>query len=182
MIASAGEWGLPPDSALETPVEGGKDMETREISLVALYAALYAAMVVVFAPLSFYALQFRVAGVLRPGITRMRLLALGYGLGVVVGNLFSPFAGAYELLFMPFMSVVAGIVGYEAAKRLGGGYFTCGVVIAVIIPLSVSWMLEQLFGLPMLVTLPALLVSEQIINALGAMLFKLVEGKLRWWE
>ncbi len=157
-------------------------MKTRDISLVAVYAALYAALVVAFAPLSFYALQFRLAGVLRPGIARKRILAVGYALGVVVGNLFSPFAGIYELLFMPVMSLVAGLLGYEASKRLGGNYVVCGIVIAVIIPLSVAWMLNQLFGLPVIATLPGLLVSEQIINVLGATLFKLVDARFRWWD
>ncbi len=157
-------------------------MKTRDISLVAVYAALYAALVVAFAPLSFYALQFRLAGVLRPGIARKRILAIGYALGVVVGNLFSPFAGIYELLFMPVMSLIAGLLGYEASKRFGGNYVVCGVVIAVIIPLSVAWMLNQLFGLPVIATLPGLLVSEQIVNVLGATLFKLVDARFRWWD
>jgi uncharacterized membrane protein len=156
-------------------------IEIRDISLVAVYAALYAAMVVAFAPISFYALQFRVAGVLRPGIARKRVLAVAYAAGVAVANFFSPFAGAYEIVFMPFMSLVAGLLGYEAAKRFDGNYFVCGAVIAVVIPLSVGWMLNQLFGLPMIATLPGLLLSEQAVNVLGAFIFKAVEPRYEWW-
>ncbi len=156
-------------------------IETRDLSLVAVYAALYAAMVVAFAPVSFYALQFRVAGVLRPGIARKRVLAAAYAVGVAVANLFSPFAGAYEIVFMPLMSLVAGLLGYEAAKRFDGNYFVCGAVIAVVIPLSVGWMLNQLFGLPVIATLPGLLLSEQAINVLGAFIFKAVEPRYEWW-
>jgi uncharacterized membrane protein len=157
-------------------------MKNRDIALIGVYAALYAAMVVFFAPLSFYAVQFRVAGVLRPAIARKRELAVGYALGAAAANLFSPFAGIYEILFMPVMSLVAGLAGYEVAKRLGGGYYSCGAVIAVIIPVSVAWMLSQLFGLPVAATLPGLLVSEQVINALGSTVFRLVERRYRWWE
>ncbi|MFH2112086.1 MAG: QueT transporter family protein [Candidatus Bathyarchaeota archaeon] len=157
-------------------------MKTRDLTLVTVYAALYAAMVVVFAPLSFYALQFRVAGVLRPGIAKKWELAVGYAVGVAVANLFSPFAGIYEILFMPIMSLLAGAAGYYAAKRFNGSYYVCGAVIAIIIPLSVAWMLMQLFSLPMLVTLPGLLVSEQAVNLLGATTFKAVESRIRWWE
>jgi uncharacterized membrane protein len=157
-------------------------MKNRDIALIGVYAALYAAMVVFFAPLSFYAVQFRVAGVLRPAIARKRDLAVGYALGAAAANLFSPFAGIYEILFMPAMSLVAGLAGYEVAKRLGGGYYSCGAVIAVIIPVSVAWMLSQLFGLPVAATLPGLLVSEQVINALGSTVFRLVERRYRWWE
>lgn len=156
-------------------------IETRDISLVAVYAALYAAMVVAFAPVSFYALQFRVAGVLRPGIARKRVLAAAYAVGVAVANLFSPFAGGYEIVFMPLMSLVAGLLGYEAAKRFDGNYFVCGAVIAVVIPLSVGWMLNQLFGLPVIATLPGLLLSEQAINVLGAFIFKAIEPRYEWW-
>jgi uncharacterized membrane protein len=68
-------------------------MKTRDLTLVAIFAALYAALVYVFAPISFLALQFRVAGVLRPAIAKKRILVIGYAIGVVVGNLFSPFVG-----------------------------------------------------------------------------------------
>lgn len=86
-------------------------IKTKDIALTAVFAALYAALVYVFTPISFLALQFRVAGVLRPGIARKWTLAIGYAIGVVVGNLFSPF-GVYDLLFMPVMSLLAGLLGY----------------------------------------------------------------------
>ena len=175
--------GPPTRSALKTPRQGGEEkVKTRDLSLITLYAALYAAMVVFFQPLSFSALQFRVAGVLRPGIARKRELAIAYALGTVVANVFSPFAGIYELLFMPVMSLIAGLLGYEASKRFNGNYFICGVVIALIIPISVAWMLNQLFNLPIIATLPGLLISEQVINILGSTIFKLIEPRYRWWE
>lgn len=155
-------------------------MNTRDLSLVAVYAALYASLVIVFSPISFGVLQFRLAGVIRPGIARMRILAFGYALGVIVGNLMSPFTGIYELLFMPSASLVAGLIGYEAAKRLGGSYWTCGLIIALIIPICVSWMLLQLFGLPVGLTLPGLMVSELVINILGAGIFTVLERRTKW--
>jgi uncharacterized membrane protein len=157
-----------------------KALNTRELSLVAVYAALYASLVIVFSPISFGVLQFRLAGVLRPGIARMRILAVGYAVGVVVGNLMSPFAGIYELIFMPVASLASGLIGYEVAKRLGGSYWTCGLIIAVIIPVCVSWMLLQLFGLPVGLTLPGLLASELVINILGAGIFTVLERRMKW--
>jgi uncharacterized membrane protein len=157
-------------------------MENKEIALIAVFAALYAAMVVVFAPFSFQALQFRIAGIVRPAIARKRVLAVAYALGVVVGNIFSPFSGIWELLFMPVMSLIAGLFGYEIARRFNNCYYVCGVVIAVVIPLSVSWMLMQLFALPIVVTLPGLIVSEQLVNLLGATIFRLVDSRYKWWE
>ena len=156
-------------------------VKSRDLSLVAVFAALYALLVYVFSPISFYALQFRVAGILRPAIAKKWVLAVAYAIGVVVGNVFSPFSGPYELLFMPAMSFLAGVAGYLAARPFKENYFVAGTVIAVIIPLSISWMLNQLFNLPILATFPYLLVSEQIICLLGAFMFKLIETRFKWW-
>jgi uncharacterized membrane protein len=158
------------------------EVETRDLSLVAIFAALYVALVYVFAPISFYELQFRVAGVVRPGIARKWILAIGYAIGVVIGNLFSPFVGVYELVFMPVMSFIAGILGYALASKFNNNYFVTGAVIGTIIPLSVSWMLFQLFDLPMLATLPYLFVSEQIVCFVGSSVFKAIETRIKWWE
>lgn len=155
--------------------------KSKDLSLVAVFASLYAVLVYVFIPISFLALQFRVAGILRPAIARKWILAIGYATGVAVGNIFSPFAGPYELLFMPLMSFLAGILGYLVAKPFRNNYFIAGAVIATVIPLSVSWMLSQLFNLPIFTTLPYLFVSEQIVCFTGASLFKLIETRFKWW-
>ncbi len=149
---------------------------------MSVYASLYAALVYLFAPLSFYALQFRFAGVLRPAIAKKWILIMGYAIGVVVGNIFSPFVGPYELAFMPFMSMVAGALGFIVAKRFKENYFVAGAVIAVIIPISVSWMLNQLFGLPFIETLPYLLISEQIVCFIGAVVFRIVDMRYSLWK
>ncbi len=156
-------------------------ISSRDMSIVAVFAALYAVLVYLFAPVSFYALQFRVAGILRPSIARKWVLAVGYGIGVVVANIFSPFAGPYELIFMPIMSFVAGMLGYLIAKPLKNNYFIAGAFIATTISISVSWMLNQLFNLPIFATLPYLFISEQTICFIGASLFKLIETRFKWW-
>jgi len=158
------------------------EITSKDLTLTAIFAALYAAMVAVFAPISFYALQFRIAGITRPAIAKKPILAIGYAIGVVVANLFSPFVGFHELIFMPIMSLIAGLMGYYAARAFNRSYFVAGAVIAIIIPLSVSWMLNQLFGLPIIATLPGIFVSEQIVNILGASLFKALERRYRWYE
>jgi len=156
-------------------------IDSKDLSLVAIFAALYAVLVYLFAPISFFALQFRIAGVIRPAITRKWILSIGYAIGVVIGNLFSPFIGSFELVFMPFASLLAGLLGYLAAKKFNGSYFVTGIVIATIIALSVSWMLNQLFNFPMLATFVYLFISEQAVCFLGASIFKLIEKRYKWW-
>jgi uncharacterized membrane protein len=158
------------------------EIKTRDLTLIVFFASLYGAMVFVFVPISFYTLQFRIAGVLRPAIAKKLILAVGYAIGVVIANLFSPFVGFHELVFMPIMSLLAGVVGYVIAKRFGENYFVAGVVIAIIIPISVSWMLNQLFALPMIATFPSIFISELIINMIGAVIFKTIEPRYSWWE
>ena len=157
-------------------------IESKDLSLVAVFAALYAVLVYLFAPISFYALQFRIAGLIRPAIAKKWILSVGYAIGVVAGNLFSPFVGVYELLFMPFMSLIAGLLGYVIADEFDGNYFVAGTVIAVITPLSVSWMLNQLFNLPIIATLPYLLIGEQLVCFIGACIFRLIDTRFRWWQ
>jgi len=157
-------------------------IETKDVALVSIFASLYAVLVYFFAPLSFYALQFRVAGVLRPAIAKKWVLSIGYAVGVIVGNLFSPFPGPYELVFMPLVSLAAGIIGFVVAKRFRESYFVEGAIIAVIVPVGVSWMLNQLSGLPLLPTFLYLLVTEQIVCLMGASIFKLIELRFKWWE
>lgn len=157
------------------------EVKTRDLALVTVFASLYAALVYLFAPISFYALQFRVAGVLRPSIARKWILAFGYAIGVVVGNIFSPFTGPYELIFMPIMSFAAGMLGYLVAKRFKNNYFITGAVVAAVISIGLSWMLSQLSNLPMLETFPYLFVSEQTVCFIGAYMFQLIERRFKWW-
>jgi uncharacterized membrane protein len=157
-------------------------IKTKDVALASIFASLYAVLVYFFAPLSFYALQFRVAGVLRPAIAKKWILSIGYAIGVVVGNLFSPFSGPYELVFMPLVSLAAGIIGFVVAQRFNKNYFIEGAIIAIIVPIGVSWMLNQLFNLSWITTFPYLLISEQLVCLMGAFIFKMIELRFKWWE
>jgi len=159
-----------------------KHNSTKNVALVSIWAALYAVLTYVFAPISFQALQFRVADILPPSIAKKWILAVGYAIGCVVANIFSPFVGPWELVFMPIMSFVAGILGYLAAKLSSKwDYYICGVVHAVVISGAVTYMLCALFALPALETFVLILVSELILGLVGATLFKLIEKRWVWW-
>ncbi len=157
-------------------------IQTKDVALTAIYAALYAALVYVTIPFSFGVAQVRIAGALRPAIAKKWILAVGYAVGVVVANVFSPFAGPWDLLFMPVMSFVAGIAGYLAAKPLNHNYFVSGAVTATIIAVSLSYMFEQLGIAPMFVALPYLFVVEQAVCLIGALIFKAIDVRFKWWK
>ena len=157
---------------------------SKDIAQMAFFASLYAVLVWLFQPISFYELQFRVADILPPAIAKKWKLAIAYGIGCVAANLVSPFAGAWELLFTPFMSFLAGLIGYLIArvfKRFD--YYVCGVVHGVVISLAVSYMLEQVLYLPMTVTFIWILVSELILGFIGATVFTMIERRFgEWWK
>jgi len=150
------------------------------LALTTIYAALYVVLVYAFLPISFLPQQFRIAGALRPAIGRKWVLAVGYGIGVAVANVFGNYVGPWDLIFMPLMSFLSGIVAYLISKRLNHNYFMAGFVIATIIAFSLSFMFSQ-FGSPILMTLPLLFIAEQIVCVIGAFVFNLIEARFKWW-
>jgi uncharacterized membrane protein len=157
-------------------------VSSKDIALVAVFAALYAIAVYLFSPISFYAVQFRIAGALRPAIAKKWALTIGYATGVVIGNMFSPFVGPLELGFMPVMALVAGIVGYVTARRFNHNYWIAGAVIAAIIAPSISLMFYLLFNLAIVATLPYLLLSEETVCFIGAYTFRMIERRVKLWS
>jgi len=172
------------DKAAEIPPPewGWMSMDSKRVALIAVWASLYAALVVVFQPISFAAVQFRVADILPPSIAAAWWLSLAYGIGCAAANFFSPYVGAWELIFMPIMSSIAGILGYVAARFAGRfRYYVCGIVHAIIISLAVAYMLS-FFEVPFLLTFPSVLVSELILGLIGASIFTAIERRWKWWE
>ncbi len=156
-------------------------ISTKDLALTTVYASLYAALVFVAVPYSFGVAQMRVAGVLRPAIAKKWILAVGYAVGVLVANVFSPFAGPWDLVFMPLMSLLAGLAGYLVAKPFRGNFFISGAVTAAIIAASLSFMFTQ-FGMgPMLLTFPYLFIVEEFLCFIGAIVFTVADRRYPTW-
>ena len=152
-----------------------------DIAQITIFAALYAVLIYIFAAISFNALPIRVAGVLGPGTAKKKLLAVGYALGVLIGCFFSPF-GAYEVLFMPAVSLFACLLGYAIAKPFKHSYFVTGAVIATISSVSLSLILNQVLNMPLIVIFPYLFIIDQIIAFSGSVMFNRIEKRFKWWE
>jgi len=150
----------------------------KDLVLVPVFAALYAVLVWVFQPISFMALQFRVAEALKPAVAKKWVLMFAFAIGNFLGNLVSPFAGIYELAFMPLMNVVGGLLAWKLSR---GNYFVAGAVYSLIIALSVSYMLSQLFNIPFLILIFPLIATELIAMTLGATIFKTIEKRFKWY-
>ena len=96
-MLSAGEWILLPVPLNKPRGKEEKICEyKRSIFNDVVCSVIRCISRVFFQPISFSVLQFKVAGILRPGIAKEKELALAYALGVVVANIYSPFTGPYE--------------------------------------------------------------------------------------
>ena len=127
----AGEWGLPPDSALEIPVKGG--MNVKHLSLAAVLAALYAALVIVLAPISFGPVQLRVADCLIPLSALLGWpAAVGVALGAIVGNVYF-YLGPVDVIFGALANLVAGLLIWKLKGRLLVGCIVASLVIGVVV-------------------------------------------------
>ena len=87
------------------------------IAEVGVVAALYAALTVVLQPASYGPLQFRVAEVLKSLVIWEPHLIAAFVLGNFLANLASPYAGPWELVFMPFANLIGAWGCYALGRR-----------------------------------------------------------------
>ncbi|MEM2319440.1 MAG: QueT transporter family protein [Candidatus Bathyarchaeia archaeon] len=151
--------------------------ESRDVALTAVFAALYAAGVVLLAPISFSIYQVRVADALLPLSMLFGLpVAVGSSLGCLVANVYGG---------LGIIDIVGGAVANFAACALawyvgrGGfvqrllGSFTETAVVTII----VGGYLSLIFEVPLELGLFGVFVGSVVaINILG---FALLEGLLR---
>jgi len=157
----------------------GEDLKVKDLALVTIFASAYAVLTWIFAPVSFWQIQFRVSEALKPARAKKKILCVAFMIGNFLANLVSPFAGIFELLFIPIVGNL--LVGYLAHKISRGNYFLAGFIFGTGVSLCVSWMLECLFGIPLLISFPILLISEQVEMFLGSIAFKLIERRIHWF-
>src|SRR3972149_11979908 len=102
---------------------------TKNLAIIAIYAALYAALVIVLGPFSYGPLQIRLADSLVAAVPLLGLAGvLGHTLGVFIANLFSP-VGPIDLL-NTIPSFVMAFVVYYVYKKTNNDYTVIGTCIA----------------------------------------------------
>lgn len=93
-------------------------MNTRRIVLIATIAALYAIFTIVIAPVSYGPVQFRISEVLKVFVLFDPFAAIGIGIGTFFANLASPYAGPWELIFMPVTDMIGGGIAWGIYRLL----------------------------------------------------------------
>lgn len=150
---------------------------TQRLVKVALVAALYAAVTLAFAPISYGNIQFRVSEVLV-------LLAFfdpfyigGLTLGCFIANLLGP-NGAMDIIFGTFATLIS-VVAVHATKRLFKNH-TLGLFIASLWPtlfngLIIGWMLHMVLQYPLALTMLQVGIGQfVVITVVGVPLFLLI--------
>jgi hypothetical protein len=135
---------------------------TRQLTEVIVFAALYAVLTWIFAPVSFLVLQFRVSEALKSIVVTRKHLILAFAVGNAIGNLASPFVGPWELIWMPLVNLVGGYAAWRVGRTVSASraYGLGGLTYALIVALGVTTMLITMFGLNPLATYLYLAVPE----------------------
>ena len=156
-------------------------MKTKEISLIAVIAALYAAIVIVLAPISFGPIQLRLADVLIPLAAILGLPAVyGVTLGAFVANAYW-FMSPIDVGFGALANLVAGFIIYRYKDNLVLASAIASVVIGIMVggylwmffppPSILGLQLPAWLGMMISVSLSSLVA----IAVLGVVLVKLLQ-------
>jgi uncharacterized membrane protein len=93
-------------------------METKSIALASLFAALYAVLVLVLAPMSFQLVQVRIADALIPlSIIFGWPSVLGVSIGCIVSNVLSPMPSIIaDIMFGSIANFIAGFLAWKVGS------------------------------------------------------------------
>ncbi len=157
---------------------------SKNLALITMYAALYAALVVSLGFMSYGPLNVRLADAMVAAVPILGWAGvLGHTLGVFVANIFST-AGLIDLL-NTIPSFVMAYAVYYTYKKSRNDYTviaTCTAYSAVL-GATVGWMLSYLYLLPLWETIFYVFLGNMIASVLiGWPLFKALKklGLQRW--
>jgi len=152
-------------------------IQTKDLALITVYAALYAALVVGLTPLSYGPLQVRIADAMVASVPIFGIAGvLGHTLGVFIANMFST-AGLLDLL-NTIPSFLMAFVVYYVYKRTQNDYTVIATCLAysVVLGVTVGWMLSYLYGLPLVETMAYVALGNAVASiAIGWPIFKILK-------
>jgi uncharacterized membrane protein len=160
-------------------------IRSKDISLIAIYAALYASLVVVLGAFSYGPVQIRIADAMLAAVPLLGLPGvLGHTLGVFIANIFST-AGLIDLL-NTIPSFAMAFVVYYVYKHSKNDYTVIATCVAysVVIGVTVGWMLSYLYGYPLVITIAYVCIGNIIASVLiGWPVFKVLKktGVIQKW-
>ena len=157
-------------------------MDTKKISLTAVIAALYAAIVILLAPISFGPIQLRVADALIPLAALLGLPVIyGVALGAFVANTYW-FLSPIDVVFGALANLIAGYIIYRYRENLVPASLAASGTIGVVVGGYLWWFfpppsilgiqLPAWLGMIISITLSSILA----VTVIGVALLKLLEN------
>lgn len=147
----------------------------KDLAEIALVAAIYFALTIIFSSISFLPVQFRVGEITKSIVVFNKKYAISMMIGNFFANLFSPFAGAMELIFMPLSNLIGCTIGYYIGrlthKAIGAIFIALWITASVAITLKVS------AGIPFIPTFLSVGVVETVLLVTGYFLLFTIEKK-----
>jgi uncharacterized membrane protein len=160
-------------------------IHTKDLALIAIYAALYAALVVVLGGFSYGPVQVRIADSLVAVVPLIGIAGvLGHTLGVFIANIFSPLGPIDLLNTVP--SFAMSFVVYYVYKKTKNDYTVIGTCLAysLVLGVTVGSMLSYVLSLPLFATIVYIAIGNIIASVfIGWPLFKLLKktGVFQRW-
>jgi len=146
-----------------------KKLDARDVSLTALFAGLYAVLVIVLAPISFGPVQLRVADVLIPLTALFGWpVVVGVTTGCFIGNAYV-WLGPYDVIFGPIANLIAAGIVLQLRKKRSLACLMSALPIGTIVGGGYLWIYfppPDIFGL----TLPvwvAMMISITISSLIA---------------
>ena len=166
-------------SAIETPVRDVK-MDSKQIALISIFAALYAIGVVFLAPFSFLPIQVRVADALLPLSIIFGMPAIiGLSLGTVVANIFGGL-GFIDIIGGTVANFIAAYVAWKLCRRNKVPFIVGIACQIVIVSMIVGVYISYLFGLPLIVGITDIFIGTFLaIGVLGSVLIVIIKNRIQ---
>lgn len=148
--------------------------KTKIVSLTIIYAALYSALSLFLSPISFGAIQVRLAGMMLGSVPFLGLAGvLGQTLGCLIVNLFSP------LGLIDLVNVVPTLIMTLIILKLKGRNVLIGLSgYCIVTSLSIAFSLNYAFGLPVPFTYLTVLVGQLIAVVFGGSIVNKSLGRI----
>jgi uncharacterized membrane protein len=155
---------------------------SKGVALAAVIAALYATAVVFFAPISFQAIQVRIADILLPlSIILGPPAVAGLTLGAFIGNFYASPFGAIDIVGGTIANLVATALAWYICRRKFVGAWVVGITVEVLsVSLIVGSYLAGLTNTPIWLMVIEVMVGEVVAVGIGGyILLKAVNRVLR---
>lgn len=150
------------------------------IIYMALIAAMYAVLTIMFAPISYGILQFRIADVLQSTVLKDQKYIFGLGLGVFIANMFSNVGGPLDYYFMPIIQILAGSIAYILYRNIKNKFsdFISMGIFSFIISCGVGIVLYYVLGISFYVGFTFVFISQIIINFCSVIIIKKIWNRI----